>query len=49
MRQPVESLFNWMIEQTGIQKALKVRSTNGLMVDCYSKLAVACVLSVFYP
>ena len=48
MRQPVESLFNWMIEQTGIQNASKVRSTNGLLVHCYGKLAVACVLLVFY-
>jgi len=49
MRQPIESLFNWIIEQTGIQHASKVRSTNGLLVHCYGKLAVACVLLVFYP
>ena len=49
MRQPVESLFNWVIEKTGIQNAAKVRSTNGLFVHCYGKLAVACVLLVLYP
>jgi hypothetical protein len=49
MRQPIESLFNWIIEQTGIQHASKVRSTNGLLVHCYGKLAVACLLLVFYP
>ena len=49
MRQSVESLFNWIIEQTGIQNASKVRSTNGLLVHWYGKLAVACVLLVFYP
>jgi len=49
MRQPIESLFNWIIEKTGIQNASKVRSTNGLLVHCYGKLAVACVLLVFYP
>ncbi|MDQ3648859.1 MAG: IS982 family transposase [Acidobacteriota bacterium] len=49
MRQPIESLFNWIIERTGIQNASKVRSTNGLLVHCYGKLAVACVLLVFYP
>lgn len=49
MRQPVESLFNWIIEKTGIQNASKVRSTNGLVVHCYGKLAVACLLLVFYP
>ena len=35
MRQPIESLFNWIIEQTGIQNTSKVRSTNGLLVHCY--------------
>jgi len=49
MRQPIESLFNWVIEKTGIQNASKVRSTNGLFVHCYGKLAVACLLLVFYP
>lgn len=49
MRQPVESLFNWVIEKTGIQNAAKVRSTDGLFVHCYGKLAVACVLLVLYP
>ena len=48
-RQPIESLFNWIIEKTGIQNASKVRSTNGLMIHCYGKLAVACLLLVFYP
>jgi len=49
MRQPIESLFNWIIEKTGIQNASKVRSTNGLLVHCYGKLAVACLLLVVYP
>ncbi len=49
MRQPIESLFNWVIEKTGIQHASKVRSTNGLLVHCYGKLAVACLLLVSYP
>ena len=31
VRQPIESLFNWIIEKTNIQKASKVRSTNGLL------------------
>lgn len=48
-RQPIESLFNWIIEKTGIQNASKVRSTNGLMIHCYGKLAVACLILVLYP
>jgi hypothetical protein len=32
IRQPIESLFNWLIEKTNIQRACKVRSTKGLLV-----------------
>ncbi len=46
-RQPVESLFNWIHEKTQIQKASKVRSTDGLMLHCWGKLAVAFFLLVF--
>ncbi len=34
-RQPIESLFNWIIEKTNIQKAGKVRSTNALLIHCW--------------
>jgi hypothetical protein len=44
VRQPLESLFGWLIQRTGIQNASHVRSTNGLFVHCYGKLAVACLL-----
>lgn len=39
VRQPVESFFNWMQEKVHIQCASKVRSTNGLLVHLYGKLA----------
>src|SRR5512138_2974767 len=48
LRQPIESLFNWIQEKAGIQKASKVRSTEGLMIHCWGKLAVALFLLVFY-
>ncbi len=48
IRQPVESLFNWIQEKTGIQTASKVRSTDALMIHCWGKLAVAFFLLVFY-
>ncbi len=48
IRQPIESLFNWVQEKTGIQKASKVRSTEALLVHCWGKLAVAFFLLVFY-
>jgi hypothetical protein len=47
IRQPIESLFNWVEEKTGIQRASKVRSTDGLMIHCWGKLAVAFFLLVF--
>ncbi|MFT4156092.1 hypothetical protein [Parafilimonas sp.] len=41
VRQPVESLFNWQIEKTDIQRASKVRSTKGLLVHVFGKMAAA--------
>ena len=48
IRQPLESLFNWLIQRTDLQDASRVRSTKGLKVHCYGKLAVACLLLTFY-
>lgn len=48
MRQPLESLFNWLIQKTDVQDASRVRSSQGLKVHCYGKLAVACLLLTFY-
>ena len=42
MRQPIESLFNWLIQRSGLQEASRVRSTQGLLVHCYGKLTVCC-------
>lgn len=41
IRQPIESLFNWLEVRTGIQRASSVRSTNGLLVHVFGRLAVA--------
>ena len=41
IRQPIESLFNWINEKTAIQNGSKIRSSNGLLVHCYGKLATA--------
>jgi len=52
IRQPVESFFNWLIERTGIQIAVKVRSTKGLLVHVWGKFAAAmCALclTIFNP
>jgi len=34
IRQPIEALFNWLIEKTDIQRVSKVRSTKGLIGIC---------------
>lgn len=41
IRQPIESLFNWLEEKTKVQIASKVRSYNGLMVHVFGKLSSA--------
>ena len=41
IRQPIESLFNWINELTQIQNASKVRSDNGLKLHLYGKMTVA--------
>lgn len=41
IRQPIESFFNWIIEKTNIQKASKVRSSDGLLVHVFGRFAGA--------
>lgn len=47
IRQPIESLFNWINEKTGLQNASKVRATQGLIVHTFGALATALLLYVF--
>jgi hypothetical protein len=47
VRQPLDSLFGWLIQRTGIQHASRVRSAQGLFAHVYGKLAVACLLLTF--
>lgn len=44
VRQPIESLFNWIFEKTQIQFAQRVRSQNGLMVHVWGKFAAALLI-----
>jgi hypothetical protein len=46
IRQPIESLFNWLEEKTSIQMASKVRSYNGLMVHVFGRIAAAFFLLI---
>jgi len=47
IRQPIESLFNWLIERTDIQRASKVRSTKGLLVYAFGRIAAAYIFLIF--
>ena len=49
VRQPIESLFNWIDDKTGIQCASKVRSYQGLLVHVFGRLAAAMLLLAFNP
>ena len=47
LRQPIESFFNWLNEKTKIQRAMKVRSTAGLLIHLYGKMSIAFVNLIF--
>jgi hypothetical protein len=47
VRQPIEGFFNWLIEKTDFQRASKVRSTKGLMVHVFGKMAAAFINLIF--
>lgn len=47
IRQPIEALFSWIIEKADIQKASKVRSTKGLNLHVYGRLAAAFITLIF--
>jgi len=49
LRQPIESLFSWIDEKTGIQRASKVRSYQGLVVHVFGRLAAAMLLLALNP
>ncbi|HJD74921.1 MAG TPA: transposase [Bacteroides reticulotermitis] len=47
IRQPIESLFNWINEKTNIQRAMKVRATPGLLIHTMGKMAIAFIYLFF--
>ena len=48
-RQPIESLFAWLVEKVDIQRASKVRSLAGLIVHIFGRLAAAFCTITFCP
>lgn len=47
VRQPIESLFNWLNEKANFQRAQKVRSLTGLYVHLFGRLAMAFIYLIF--
>ena len=46
MRQPIESLFAWINRLTNIENAGLVRSTAGLFVHIFGKIAAAMLVKL---
>ncbi len=49
VRQPIESLFNWLIEKIDFQRASKVRFTKDLIVHVFGRIAAAYIYLIFNP
>lgn len=49
IKQPIESLFNWLNEKVNLQNASKVRSNHGLIVHVFGKIAAAFATLIFNP
>lgn len=48
IRQPIESLFNWLQEKTKIQNASKVRSSAGVIVHVFGRIAAALMIRILF-
>jgi len=46
IRQPIESLFAWLIRKTDIQRASLVRSAKGLIAHVFGRIAAACATKI---
>lgn len=47
IRQPIEGLFSWLIQKSDIQNASKVRSSKGLNLHLFGRLAAAFITLIF--
>ena len=48
MRQPVESLFKWLVVRVGLQDGSRIRSEKGVILHCFGRLAVGLYIIAFY-
>jgi hypothetical protein len=44
VRQPIECFFKWLIDKTDVQRANRVRLTEGLIIYCLGKQTFASLL-----
>jgi len=49
VRQPIECFFNWLNRLTNIQSASFVRSTSGLLLHLFARVAAALISLIFNP
>lgn len=49
MRQPIESLFKWLIDRVGLQDGSKIRSEKGVWLHGMGRLAAGLYILAFYP
>jgi len=47
VRQPIECFFNWLNHLTNIQSASFVRSTSGLLLHLFARIAAALISLIF--
>lgn len=47
VRQAIESFFSWLDRQTHVEDASRVRSTAGLWVHIFGRLAAALLMMLF--
>ena len=48
MRQPIESLFRWLISWVGLQDGSRIRSKKGVWLHCFGRLAAGLCVLAFY-
>jgi hypothetical protein len=48
MRQPIESLFKWLVKRVGLQDGSRIRSEKGAILHCFGRLAAGLYIIAFY-
>ena len=49
VRRSIESLFNWLIQKTDIERACTVQASKGLLIYIFGKIAPVFLNLVFQP